>query len=37
MNNWSFKNVYYLVILTSSYIIGEISHFLINTTSREVR
>ena len=37
MNNWSFKNVYYLLLLTSSYIIGEIAHFLINTTSREVR
>jgi len=36
MNNWTFKNCYYLLLLTASYIIGEIAHFLINTTSREV-
>jgi len=36
MGDWSFKNCYYLALMTSAYIIGEISHFLINTTGREV-
>ena len=36
MNNWTVRNCYYLLLLTASYIIGEIAHFLINTTSREV-
>ena len=36
MENWTAKNTYYLSLLTCSYIIGEIAHFLINTTAREV-
>jgi len=36
MENWSFKNTYSLSLLTLAYIIGEIAHFLINTTAREV-
>ena len=35
-DNWTVKNIYYLATLTVAYIIGEIAHFLINTTAREV-
>merc|ERR1712012_1329018 len=34
--NWSLGNSYCLFVLTLSYILGEIAHFLINTTAREV-
>lgn len=30
------RNVYYLALMTLSYIVGELTHFLINTTSRAV-
>ena len=30
------SNVYYLALMTLSYIVGELTHFLINTTSRAV-
>jgi len=36
MSDWTLKNSYYLTLMTSVYIIGEIAHFLINTTGREV-
>ena len=36
LRNWTCGNVYHLSLLTLAYIIGEIAHFLINTTAREV-
>eukprot|EP00092_Neocalanus_flemingeri_P055973 GFUD01066284.1.p1 GENE.GFUD01066284.1~~GFUD01066284.1.p1 ORF type:complete len:509 (-),score=75.50 GFUD01066284.1:55-1581(-) len=36
MGDWTIKNSYYLTLMTAAYIIGEICHFLINTTGREV-
>jgi len=36
MGDWTLKNSYYLTLMTSAYVIGEIAHFLINTTAREV-
>jgi len=36
MGDWTIKNSYYLTLMTLAYIIGEIAHFLINTTGREV-
>jgi len=36
MGDWTLKNSCYLTLMTSAYIIGEIAHFLINTTGREV-
>ena len=35
-SDWSSKNVFYLSLMTLGYVFGEIAHFLINTTSREV-
>ena len=34
MGDWTFKNTYFLGLMTLGYIIGEIAHFLINTSSR---
>jgi len=34
--DWSLKNTYFLMLMTVGYIIGEIAHFLINTTNRAV-
>jgi len=34
--DWTFKNTYFLMLMTIGYIIGEIAHFLINTTNRAV-
>jgi len=36
MGEWTLANSYFLVLMTSAYIVGEIAHFLINTTAREV-
>lgn len=36
MEGCSFKKAYFLALMSTSYIIGEIAHFLINTSSREV-
>jgi len=36
MGDWTLRNSYYLTLMTAAYIIGEIAHFLINTTGREV-
>ena len=36
LRNWTCSNVYHLTLLTLAYIIGEIAHFLIVTTAREV-
>jgi len=36
MGELTVKNVYYLALMTLSYIVGELTHFLINTTSRAV-
>jgi len=36
MGDWALKNSYCLTLMTAAYIIGEIAHFLINTTGREV-
>ena len=36
MSDWSFKNTTFLAIITAGYIIGEIAHFLIATTSEDV-
>ena len=35
-SDWSFQNIYFLSLITTGYIIGEIAHFLLSTTSREV-
>ena len=32
--DWTLKNTYFLMLMTVGYIIGEIAHFLINTTNR---
>ena len=44
MSDWTFKNTSFLALITAGYIVGEIAHFLIATTSevsereeREVR
>jgi len=34
--DWTWKNTYFLALMTVGYIIGEIAHFLINTTNRAV-
>lgn len=34
--DWTLKNTYFLMLMTVGYIIGEIAHFLINTTNRAV-
>ena len=36
MSDWSFKNTTFLAVITAGYIIGEIAHFLIATTSEDV-
>ena len=33
---WSWNRSYSLVLMTVSYIVGEVAHFLINTTGRAV-
>ena len=35
-SDWTINNIWYLALMTFGYIFGEIAHFLINTTSREV-
>ena len=34
MGDWTFKNSYFLALMTLGYVIGEVAHFLINTSSR---
>lgn len=34
--DWTPKNIYFLALITSGYVIGEIAHFLIATTSKDV-
>jgi len=34
--DWTVTNIWYLALMTLGYIFGEIAHFLINTTSKEV-
>jgi len=34
--DWTPRNIYFLAIITSGYVIGEIAHFLIATTSKDV-
>ena len=34
--DWTITNIWYLALMTFGYIFGEIAHFLINTTSKEV-
>ena len=36
-SDWNFSNTYLLVLMSLGYIVGELAHFLINTTSRFVR
>ena len=36
MGDITWSKVYFLSLLTLSYIVGELTHFMINTTSREV-
>ena len=36
MTDWTFKNTTFLAIITAGYIVGEIAHFLIATTSEDV-
>ena len=36
MEDWSARNFYFLMLMTVGYVIGEIAHFLINTTGRAV-
>ena len=33
-SDWNFSNTYLLVLMSLGYIVGELDHFLINTTSR---
>ena len=33
-SDWNFSNTYLLVLMSLGYIVGELAHFLINTTSR---
>ena len=35
-SDWTATNIAYLALMTFGYIFGEIAHFLINTTSKEV-
>ena len=35
-SDWTATNICYLALMTFGYIFGEIAHFLINTTSKEV-
>ena len=35
-SDWTTTNIFYLALMTFGYIFGEIAHFLINTTSKEV-
>ena len=35
-SNFTFRNSYFLVLMSFGYVIGEIAHFLIITTSRQV-
>ena len=35
-SDWTVTNIWYLSLMTLGYIFGEIAHFLINTTSKEV-
>ena len=35
-SDWTITNIWYLALMTFGYIFGEIAHFLINTTSKEV-
>ena len=35
--DWTWKNTYFLALMTVGYIIGEIAHFLINTTNRYLK
>ena len=35
-SNWNFRKSYFLCLMSFGYIIGEIAHFLIITTSRSV-
>ena len=37
MTVWTGRNAYSLALMTLAYVCGEIAHFLINTTGREVR
>ena len=34
--NWNIRSIYFLVLMSLGYVIGEIAHFLIITTSRSV-
>eukprot|EP00091_Calanus_sinicus_P014436 TRINITY_DN3197_c0_g1_i1.p1 TRINITY_DN3197_c0_g1~~TRINITY_DN3197_c0_g1_i1.p1 ORF type:complete len:463 (-),score=120.15 TRINITY_DN3197_c0_g1_i1:123-1511(-) len=36
MTDWTVKNISFLALITSGYVIGEIAHFLIGTTSKDV-
>ena len=36
VKDWTLTNIFYLSLMTLGYIFGEIAHFLINTTSKEV-
>lgn len=35
-SDWNFSNTYLLILMSLGYIVGELAHFLINTTSRAV-
>ena len=36
VGNWNFRNSYFLSLMAFGYVIGEIAHFMIITTSRSV-
>lgn len=36
MADWTLKNIYFLSLMSLGYIVGEIAHFLINTSTRAV-
>jgi len=36
MGDWTLRNTYLLTVMTMAHVLGEIAHFLINTSGREV-
>ena len=34
MTDWTPRNIYFLGLITAGYVVGEIAHFLIATTSK---
>ena len=36
MGDWNLRNTYYLTLMTVAHVLGEVAHFLINASGREV-